>query len=94
MTALACPGCGEEDDLRGARKRDAIRMTCERCGYVWKRDLKPTCLNCGAQGDYLIHRPMPIFSKGRGTMQTPTGLRDSWDCDTCGQSDCTRPKEG
>jgi hypothetical protein len=93
MVSIVCPECGEDDDLRGKRDGDLIHLTCEICTHTWDRNLKPTCLNCSADGEDLSFRPIPMFSKGRGTMMTPTGLRDSWDCDTCGQSDCTRPRE-
>jgi ribosomal protein L37E len=91
---IVCPECGEDDDLRGKRGQDSIAMTCQACGHQWIRLLKPKCLNCGAMGeDLLSYRPIPLFAKGRGTMQTPSGQRDSWDCDRCGRSDCTRPRE-
>jgi len=92
MVEIVCPSCGEDDALRGKRAGDVIHLTCEQCGHRWDRDLKPKCFNCGAHGEDLSYRPIPIFSRGRGTMQTPMGQKDSWDCDKCGQSDCTRPK--
>ena len=88
---VVCPSCGEDDKLRGKRDGDLIHLTCEACAHTWDRDTKPTCFNCGAHGETLNYRPIPIFMKGRGLMQTPTGEKDAWDCDGCGQSNCTRP---
>lgn len=93
MLTIECPSCGEDDELRGKRNGDLINMTCEACGHTWTRDTRTRCLVCGAEGPDLNYRPIPLFSKGRGTMRTPSGQRDSWDCDKCGQSDCTRPKD-
>lgn len=90
MTSVVCPACGEDDRLRGQRTGDVIQVACEACGHSWDRDLRPRCFNC--QSENLSYRPQPLFSKGRGTMRTPAGQRDSWDCDECGQSDCTRKK--
>ena len=94
MVSPECPECGEDDRLRGDRRPDVIHMRCEACGHTWDRSLKPKCLNCGAEGqENLSYRPIPIFSRGRGTMQTPMGQKDAWDCDLCGRSNCTRPLE-
>lgn len=90
--SIVCAACGEDDALRGDRDGNVIHVTCNTCGHFWDRSVEPTCFNCGATGPTLSYRPIPMFSKGRGTMQTPSGQRDSWDCDACGQSDCTRPR--
>lgn len=88
MTEVACPSCGETEKIRGDRKPDSIRITCGVCTFAWTRNLKMTCYHCGS--DQLRYTPIPLWSKGRGTMRTPSGKRDSWSCNDCGEPDVTR----
>lgn len=91
MAEIVCPSCGEDDRLRGTRRGEAIDVRCLACGAEWTRDLSIKCCYCGS--DSLNYRPIPLWSGGRGTMQTPSGKRDSWDCDDCGSTDVTRKRD-
>ena len=88
MAIVACPQCGEEERLRGLRRGDAIVVLCNACGTSWQRDAIPKCCYCGSKD--LRPTPMPVWSRGRGTMQTPAGMRDAWACESCGSTDVTR----
>lgn len=90
MSDFACPKCGEDDRIRGQRRGDLIRITCEACGHSWERDPRRRCVYCDSQD--LRYTPMPLWTGGRGTMQTPAGTREAWTCEDCGASDATRPK--
>lgn len=79
---IACPMCGEEDDLAGTRAGEHIAIECGRCGGSWTRPLSPTCPACG--GDDLQTVPVAIVEKGRGTQLSVVGIRTEemcWDCD-------------
>jgi hypothetical protein len=91
MSDVACPGCGEEDDLTGERKGDTIYLGCDKCGETWTRDVGKRCVVCSSQR--LRYTPIPHWSRGRGTMQTPAGERESYACKDCGAPDCTRKRE-
>jgi hypothetical protein len=78
---IACPTCGEADDLSGVRAGDVIEMTCRRCGHEWRRDLAPRCPQCG--GDSLRTVPLAILEKGRGTQLSVVGTRPVRLCVRC-----------
>ncbi len=86
--SLKCKSCGEEDRLRGSRQGDAIRIVCEVCGTSWMRDVSLKCRHCGSE--HLRSMPIPIWGHGRGKMKTPTGTKEAWACDDCGEFDVTR----
>ena len=78
---VACPQCGEAEDLRGVRSEDAIRLTCGACGHTWARDLAPKCAKCG--GDDIETVPLAILEKSRGTQLSVVGTRPVVLCYAC-----------
>jgi predicted RNA-binding Zn-ribbon protein involved in translation (DUF1610 family) len=78
---IACPSCGESDALRGERRDDSIRLTCDRCGNRWSRSLRPVCPKCG--GPDLQTVPLAIVEKGRGTQLSVVGTRPINLCSGC-----------
>ncbi len=89
MADITCAKCGEEERLQGSRRGELIWIRCEACGEEWSRDPRRRCGYCKSED--LRYTPIPLWSGGRGTMQTPSGTRDSWTCEDCGASDATRP---
>jgi len=90
MTDLKCPSCGEADRIMGTPRGDLIHLFCRSCGKGWDRDPRQRCAYCDSYD--LSSTPIPMMSKGRGTMQTPAGERESYRCETCGAADATRKK--
>ncbi len=78
---IACPACGEADNLRGRNSGTAIEMTCERCGNGWIRSLTPTCPECGSEDLQTV--PLAIVEKGRGTQLSVVGTRPIDLCSSC-----------
>lgn len=74
MAQLACPGCGEDTDLRGTRTDAGIRITCQSCRYEWDRDTRPRCATCG--GDDMVPRPQTLTAFSRGTQLSILGWRN------------------
>lgn len=88
MPTIACPGCGEDERLRGERRDDVVVVTCEQCGTRFDRDLTPRCSACGSAE--LVPVPTNLLEdSGRGDMTTPTGIVRRWLCWTCGARDAT-----
>lgn len=88
MATVVCPACGEDDDLRGERRGDAVVVTCQRCDTTFDRDLTPRCTACG--GDELVPFSANLLEdSGRGDMTTPTGIVRRWVCWSCGARDAT-----
>ncbi|MDP2181686.1 MAG: hypothetical protein Q8K99_03860 [Actinomycetota bacterium] len=45
---IACPACGETENLSGCESPEGIRITCGACDTSWLRDAQPqTCATCG-----------------------------------------------
>lgn len=80
---IACPACGEDQDLAGVRSGDTILLTCERCGQQWERDPSPRCDRCG--GADLQAVVQAIVEKGRGTQLSVVGTRVVHLCRRCDQ---------
>jgi hypothetical protein len=78
---IACPRCGEQDQLRGERQPEAIRLTCESCGHGWDRDLVPRCPKCASRELRTV--PLAILEKSRGTQLSIVGTRPFHLCPTC-----------
>ncbi|MEM7275485.1 MAG: hypothetical protein AAF547_20585 [Actinomycetota bacterium] len=78
---IACPTCGEEDDLAGERDGDLIQITCLRCDAVWHRDPQRRCPRCGA-GD-LYAAPVAVIEKSRGTQLSIVSTRSEYLCWVC-----------
>ena len=83
--ALACPNCGESDDLQGERREGVIMLACHACGFAWERNLSPQCERCGGTDIQTV--PLAIVEKGRGTQLSVVGVRP---VDLC--SDCDRDR--
>jgi predicted RNA-binding Zn-ribbon protein involved in translation (DUF1610 family) len=78
---LACPQCGETEELRGSRREDAIDLICDTCGFQWQRSLAPKCPTCG--GDDVETVPLAILEKSRGTQLSVVGTRPVTLCYAC-----------
>ena len=78
---LACPSCGEDDDLSGERDGDQIEVTCGSCGHVWTRSTRPTCPACGRSDLRTV--PLAILEKSRGTQLSMVGTRPIDLCPDC-----------
>ena len=89
MPAIACPQCGEADDLAGTRQPDgSLEITCQACGAAWERGSKePRCRLCGS--DDLEYTTKPLWEKGRGEQRTPVGRIHAYYCHACGGRDVT-----
>jgi hypothetical protein len=88
MPIVACPACGEEDDLAGAPDGDRIMITCGACGATWDRDTTPTCKLCGST-DLEAVRTSTLQEKGRGDQWAPSGIRLVYYCWSCTGHDVT-----
>lgn len=78
---IACPKCGESEDLAGSRRDDVIVLTCGKCGFSWDRDLTPSCATCGSTDMQSV--PLAILEKGRGTQLSVVGTRLIHLCSVC-----------
>lgn len=78
---IRCPGCGEEEALRGTREADTIRMRCEACGHTWERDVRPRCPTCGTED----LRPVPkaVTERARGLQRAIVGSVTVHLCPAC-----------
>lgn len=85
---IACPRCGEGDELHGERGDTAIEMTCDACGQRWTRSLRPTCQSCGSTDMQSV--PLAIVEKGRGTQLSVVGTRPIELCSTCDEETLAR----
>ena len=81
MSDLVCANCGEEDELRGDRDGETITITCESCGLIWDRNLKPVCPTCGNEDV----RPafQAVLDKSRGTQLSIQSMLLLYLCPTC-----------
>jgi DNA-directed RNA polymerase subunit RPC12/RpoP len=78
---IACPTCGETDDLDGEREDELIHITCGSCATSWHRDPRRRCPRCGA-GD-LYAAPVAVIEKSRGTQLSIVSTRSEYLCWTC-----------
>ena len=83
----ACPGCGENERLRGSQTDRGIVIRCESCGSEWLRD-PDVCPNCGRRS--LADVREPLFQKARGTQQSIVGYRIETECWACGYRSAER----
>lgn len=88
MSDVACPTCGEVEDLRGNRRDDGVvEVTCEACGTSWQRDTQRRCRLCGSTD--LAYSPRALWERGRGEQRTPAGEIPAYACYDCGGHDVT-----
>ncbi len=79
---IACPNCGEIDDLVGERDGDLIHITCGSCDTGWDRDPRASCPRCGSTDIYAA--PVAVIEKSRGTqlsIVSTTAENLCWHCD-------------
>ncbi len=88
MPIVACPSCGEDEDLTGQRAGEAITLTCGRCGVRWERDTDPTCGLCGST-DVQGIPTSTLEEHGRANVRSPSGIRLAYYCWTCRAKDVT-----
>ena len=84
-TDIACPGCGEEENLRGWSAGPAgteqVTVECETCGLSWVRDLTPFCAKCGSEDVRPALRS--IVDKSRGTQLSIQSMSMEYLCTVC-----------
>lgn len=85
---IACPDCGEADELRGRRTDTGISLTCEACGFEWQRSLKPSCPTCGSTDMQTV--PLAIVERSRGTQLSVVGTRPVELCSSCDREQLAR----
>lgn len=81
QATISCPGCGEEERLRGERRGEMIVVSCDACGREWSRD-PDVCPRCGRRA--LADQREPLIQKARGTQQSIIGFRIVKECYVCG----------
>jgi hypothetical protein len=78
---VACPSCGEDDDLAGRPVGGGVELTCGSCGSVWNRSGHAACERCG--GTDLQTVPLAIVERSRGTQLSVVGTRPVTLCSSC-----------
>ena len=84
---IACPACGETEELRGApldpdHPDDGVQITCQACGAGWDRTPGTRCERCGSTQIY--DAPVAIVEKSRGSQLSILGTSTTpwcWHCD-------------
>jgi hypothetical protein len=88
MPIVVCPHCGEDEDLTGRQRDEAIVLTCGRCGHGWDRDTRLVCGLCG--GEDVEGIPTSTLEEaGRAGVRTPSGIRLVYHCWSCRGNDVT-----
>ena len=87
---VACPSCGEDEELVGDRDDDRIVLICEACGHRWERGTRPSCRLCGSP-DVEGIPTSTLEEAGRGDQRTPSGIRLRYFCWSCRGDDVTGP---
>jgi predicted nucleic-acid-binding Zn-ribbon protein len=65
QSAIACPKCGESEELTGSPSPDGIRIRCGRCDAEWLRDsATQMCATCGGNELEARSRALTQFSRG------------------------------
>ena len=78
---IACPRCGEDDDLVGTTTDEGTALACCACNHQWMRATTPRCPTCGS--DDLQTVPLAIVERSRGTQLSILGTRPIDLCSTC-----------
>ncbi len=78
---IACPVCGESDDLVGETISERVRLRCGACGHEWTRSNRSECATCG--GTDLEVVPLAIVERSRGTQLSMLGTRPITLCSSC-----------
>lgn len=88
MPMIACPNCGEDEDLTGERLGEAITLTCGACDLRWNRDTEPVCALCGST-DIEGIATSTLEEHGRANVRAPSGIRLAYYCWNCRGKDVT-----
>jgi hypothetical protein len=88
VPVVACPTCGEDDELTGTRSGDTILLTCGRCGHTWDRNTVLRCRVCGSE-DIEGIPTSTLEEHGRAGVRTPSGIRLVHYCWSCRGNDVT-----
>lgn len=78
---VACPDCGEVDDLAGKPQGEHIRLSCGACGHEWVRVNLSECPECGSTDLQAV--PLAIVERSRGTQLSILGTRPITLCSEC-----------
>ena len=78
---IACPSCGESEDLEGQRDGELIHIQCGACETDWHRDPRRRCPRCES-GD-LYAAPVAVIEKSRGTQLSIVSTRSEYLCWLC-----------
>ena len=80
-TLVACPRCGEDENLDGHTVDAVIVVHCGSCELEWERDFTPRCETCGSTDV----RPAfeAIVEKSRGTQLSMQSARLMHLCPIC-----------
>ena len=79
---IACPACGETEQLRGERRERLIALVCERCAAEWVREPGAVPM-CETGGDEMRQAVQAVVEKSRGTQLSIQSFRQVWLCPTC-----------
>jgi hypothetical protein len=88
MPVVACPVCGEDEDLTGERQGASITLSCGSCGERWDRDTRLRCGLCGSE-DVEGIPTSTLEEAGRAGVRTPSGIRLVYYCWACSGNDVT-----
>jgi hypothetical protein len=88
VPVVACPACGEDDELSGERVGQRIVLTCGECGHRWDRDTRLRCGVCGSE-DIEGVPTSTLEEAGRAGVRTPSGIRLVYYCWSCQANDVT-----
>jgi hypothetical protein len=82
VAVVACPQCGEDEELTGERDGERIVLSCGSCDATWDRDTRLVCGLCGSEEIEGIPTST-LQEAGRGEQRTPSGIRLKYYCFDC-----------
>ena len=78
---IACPACGERDDLSGHGVDGERLLECGACETRWTRSSGTRCERCGSSDLQVV--PLAIVERSRGTQLSVVGTRPISLCSVC-----------
>jgi hypothetical protein len=81
MILIACPSCGEREDLAGTETGAGTELTCGTCGAEWLKSTEKACPTCGTLDLQTV--PLAIVERSRGTQLSIVGTRPVALCSAC-----------